>query len=586
MRRTWEALGRRLSIPPAVAACLAAALLAASLGLGLYSSYAGRAESVRQARVQAEILAGSLAAPLAFDDVAAMRDYLEALRANPAVEAAGVYGPSGRLAAAFRRGAERPPEVSAPGQPVFHHEILAVTAPVVEGTTRLGSVYLSIRTETFLARAARYLGIGLVVLMGSLLVVVLSASHARLSAAHRDLQLEIAERQKAEAALRQAQKMEAMGQLTGGVAHDFNNLLMVASSGLDLMERTTDEARRKRLKEGIRQAIDRGAKLTQQLLAFARKTPLKSEVADLAEQLRQMENVLDRSLREDIVVRIEAAPDRWPVEVDLAQFEVAVLNICINARDAMPAGGSIGIRLDNLPATDADRPDFVRVAITDTGSGMPPEVLQRIFEPFFTTKGPGQGTGLGLSQVYGFAQASGGDVQVESAPGSGTTVSLLLPRSTKSVAAPPAEPPATPPKAHGPSRVLLVEDDDRVANLVGEMLVELDYAFHRVANANAALDVLKSGAQFDLVFSDMVMPGEIGGLDLARRVIDELHLPVLLTSGYSASAAEAAAQGLPLLIKPYRIEVLAGQLAALLQDQPHAPGRRARDGSPTNQRGD
>jgi len=255
--------------------------------------------------------------------------------------------------------------------------------------------------------------------MASLLIAALGASHASLTEAHRKLQEQIEEREKAEEALRQAQKMEAMGQLTGGVAHDFNNLLMVASSGLDLMDRTSDPIRRDRLKQGIRQAIDRGADLTQQLLAFSRKSPQKTEVVNLPDLIAGMRDVLDRSLREDIKVSIEAQDGLWPVEIDPAQFEVAVLNVAINARDAMPNGGVIAVRLENAPGDESQPGDMVRVTVTDSGHGMAPELLNRAFEPFFTTKGVGQGTGLGLSQVYGFARASGGDVKIESELGRG-----------------------------------------------------------------------------------------------------------------------------------------------------------------------
>ncbi len=553
-------------VTPAVAIAIGLAILALSVGLAAFNERAGRLESARQAQVQADILAGSVAAALAFDDVPATREYLNALRANPAIEAAAAYDEDGRLAAGFHRVSPAPPAAAVAQPPVvFDARKLTVTAPVIQGTTRLGSVYLRLSTETLLRRATRYVGIGGIILMASLLVAVLGSSHARLREAHRKLQDEIDEREKAEAALRQAQKMEAMGQLTGGVAHDFNNLLMVASSGLDLMDRTTDPARRERLKQGIRQAIDRGASLTQQLLAFARRAPVHPEVLDLGSSLRGMQNLLDRSLREDIAIEVKPAPDLWPVEVDPSQLEVAILNCAINARDAMPAGGRIVIRAENLPAGPGQPRDMVKVCIIDTGVGMAPDMVSRVFEPFFTTKGVGQGTGLGLSQVYGFARSSGGDVTFESAEGEGSTVCIRLPRSDKAPPVPVAPTIAVAGDNTRRCKVLLVEDDDNVAGLVEEMLEELGYDAVRAPNAVRALDTLETQPAFDLVFSDMVMPGEMDGLALAEEIADRRpDLPIVLTTGYSNAAASAAAKGIRLLVKPYRIEALASELQTAL----------------------
>jgi len=562
-RRPPPARTRSPGLSSRFAIVVSCGLLLVSFALGVYANRTARTQELRQANVQAQILANSLAAPLAFEDQGAIASYLQALHANPAVEAVAAYGVDGRLAAGFRRGAAQPPSVNKVTPPRIADGQLVVTAPVVQGSTQLGSVYLRTATDPLVRRLARYSGIGIIVVMASLLIGVLGAANASLREAHRKLQAEIAEREKAEEALRQAQKMEAMGQLTGGVAHDFNNLLMVASSGLELIDRTSDPDRRERLKQGIRQAIDRGANLTQQLLAFSRKTPMKSEVVDLRALLEEMNQVLERSLREDITVSVRADGEIWPVEVDASQFEVAVLNIAINARDAMPTGGAITIRLAN----EGHR---VRVAVSDTGVGIPSEAIPRLFEPFYTTKPVGQGTGLGLSQVYGFARASGGEVRVDSTVGQGTTVTLLLPRAEKTLTRPP--PPSAAPRSKDAlrkGRVLVVEDDSHVAELVGDMLQELGYEPRHVANASDALDLIRASADLDLVLTDMVMPGLIGGLDLARRIMAERpDLPVVLTTGYSASASEAAADGLRLLLKPYRIEALAAELQAALKARP------------------
>ena len=415
-------------------------------------------------------------------------------------------------------------------------------------------------------RLNRYVGIATIVIMASLMVAVLGASYASLNRTNVALREEIEGRRKAEEALRQAQKMEAMGQLVGGVAHDFNNLLMVASSGLDLMDRTTDPARRERLKEGVRNAVDRGAKLTQQLLAFARRSPLNPEVVNLEAAIRSMQDLLERSLREDIVVRTVAQPGVWPIEVDASQLEVAVLNIAINARDAMPGGGVIRIEMANEPGNEGT-PDRVRLAITDTGVGMTPEMIAQVFEPFFTTKEVGHGTGLGLSQVYGFVRSSGGEVGIESEVGRGTTVFMLIPRCLKGAQAHPAavQEARKPPRRR--CRVLLVEDDDQVAGLVTQMLDDLGYDVVRAPAAAPALDVLESGATIDLVFSDMLMPGDMNGLELARKIAAQRpNLPIVLTTGYSSAAKSAAAEGLRLLVKPYRMSALAAELEAALAE--------------------
>jgi len=274
--------------------------------------------------------------------------------------------------------------------------------------------------------------------------------------------------------------------------------------------------------------------------------------------------VLDRALREDISVDLTAEPGLWLVEVDPSQLEVAVLNIGLNARDAMPNGGAIKIDLRNDPSALSGAP-AVRLSIADAGAGMAPDVVSRIFEPFFTTKGVGRGTGLGLSQVYGFARASGGEVAATSRAGEGTIITLLLPRVERPLDVSEAPVEIVVRAEDRQRRILMVEDDDRVAEWVGEMLHELGYAHERVATADSALERLRRQPDFDIVFSDMVMPGERSGLDLAREIkAAYAGLPVLLTTGYSESASAARAEGLRLILKPYRIETLAGELATAL----------------------
>jgi signal transduction histidine kinase len=541
---------------PAIGIAIACLLLVASLGLAYHNEGQARADKIREVDVQARVLAASLAGPLAFDDETSTREYIDALKASPDIDAAGAYDGSGKLVAGFARTGEPLPARGQVTAPIVQGSEIIVTQTVAQNGTRLGSVYVVAATESWSRRVARYLGIAIVMVMACLLVAVLAAFYASVSAANRRLEAEIVGREEAEEALRQAQKMEAMGQLTGGVAHDFNNLLMVASSGMELLERTTDPVRRDRLKDGIRQAIERGAKLTQQLLTFARRSPLSPEVMDVGHRVHELQDLLERSLREDVQVEFEFADGLWPIEVDPSQFDVAVLNIAINARDAMPEGGRIRISAHNYPAGGETRRDMVRVSIRDTGSGIAPEVLEKVFEPFFTTKGVGTGTGLGLSQVYGFVRSSGGEVKIESVVGRGTIVHLMFPRSTQIL--PSDDAGATRMRrAEHDATVLVAEDDEYVADLVCEMLRELGYKSRRGATAHEALRLLEESGPFDLVLSDMIMPGKMNGLELAREVVRrEPGMPVVLMTGYSEAAASAAAEGIPLLVKPYTIEAM------------------------------
>lgn len=384
-----------------------------------------------------------------------------------------------------------------------------------------------------------------------------------LEASNTALRDQIRVRAEVEEKLRQAQKIEAIGQLTGGVAHDFNNLLMVISGGLEMLDRQADPARRKRLMDGMRQAAERGSGLTRQLLAFSRRQELKPQTINLARQIGGMRELLDRSLRGDVHVVIDLSPDLWPVDVDASELELVVLNLAVNARDAMPKGGTIKITGENKAAgAEADgHGDFVRLVVADDGSGMTPEVQARVFEPFFTTKDIGKGSGLGLAQVHGFAEQSGGTVKIESQVGKGTTISLLLPRSPNRPAFDQhhlVDLHVARRRAEAAGNVLLVEDDDEVAALVAEMLDELGFEVVRAASAAAALGALANGRSVDLVFSDIMMPGGMNGVELAKEIrLRRSDLPVLLTSGYSEAAKQdAEAQGIKILRKPYQLAEL------------------------------
>jgi PAS domain S-box-containing protein len=366
---------------------------------------------------------------------------------------------------------------------------------------------------------------------------------------------ETTEQRRLDETLRQSQKMEAIGQLTGGVAHDFNNLLTVILGNLGHAAAGSIDERR-RSTSAIQRAAEHGAALTRQLLAFARRQALNPSAIDLVDQLAGLHELLRRSLPPNIEISVDEPKDLWPVETDLNQLEVALINLALNAKDAMPNGGRLAIRLRNAvlekSASENDAPngEFVALSITDTGTGIPPHVRGRIFEPFFTTKEAGKGTGLGLSMVYGFAKQSGGHVDVQSEPGRGTTFTLHLPRAKE---APRPQTIAAPPEsAHGPVAVLLVEDDADVADVSIAMLEHAGHRVERVESAAAALAALRRRQAFDLVVSDVYMSGPMNGLDLAREIRRRFpDLPVLLVTGAGDSIVEAMAEGFATLQKPF-----------------------------------
>jgi two-component system NtrC family sensor kinase len=307
---------------------------------------------------------------------------------------------------------------------------------------------------------------------------------------------------------------------------------------------------------------------------------------DLRQDMPKLIDLIRTSLRGDIGVETRVAADLWPIEVDPSEFELALLNIVVNARDAMPKGGRLKLAARNRTFSNngghaADLAgDFVEFAIADTGHGIPAAVLPRVFEPFFTTKEVGKGTGLGLSQVYGFAKQTGGGVTITSEPGVGTTVRLLLPRSVALVPADAAEP-RPQAAAQSISTILLVEDNDEVADTTAAILEDLGYEARRARNAGEALTMLSNGGSFDLLLSDIVMPGGTSGLDLARTVRQRFPaLPILLTTGYSTAAREAAAEGLTILQKPYRRQTLASALGQFLEPRSASEAPAARSYPP------
>jgi signal transduction histidine kinase/CheY-like chemotaxis protein len=380
--------------------------------------------------------------------------------------------------------------------------------------------------------------------------------------AQRSLELEHTQ---LEQELWQAQKMEVIGQLTGGMAHDFNNMLGIIMGNLELMEgKTLSDAEEYRL--SAIQAINRGAELVKALLAFSRQQPLNPTVVDVNEQVSKLIRLLRRVIGEEIEITIRTASDLGTVRVDSVQLESVITNLAVNARDAMPKGGKLTISTHNVVFDDDFarqnmdvRPGpYVAIEITDTGVGMPDDVLARAFEPFFTTKEIGKGTGLGLAMVYGFIKQSHGHIKISSEVGHGTSVKLFLPLHRDGKARPVIkELPAAMTSKRGET-IFVVEDNDDVRRMTVKQLHDLGYKTLEAANGKEAQDIIDDGQSFDLLFSDIIMPGEISGFELARHALERYpYLPILFTSGFPGATVEEQREIMPgrtfdLLSKPYR----------------------------------
>jgi PAS domain S-box-containing protein len=400
----------------------------------------------------------------------------------------------------------------------------------------------------------------------------LSEANRRLAEANERLVAEAAERERVEAALRQAQKMEAVGQLASGIAHDFNNLLTSILGNLELLDmRLPDERLRKLVQAAARSAL-RGAKLNEQMLAFSRKQHLAPRAVDLNALVAEIEDMLRRTLGGTVEVTTAFAPDLWPALVDPHQLELVILNLAINARDAMPLGGRLVIETRKIKASDLDKTlglapgDYVRVSVADTGVGMSEEVLARACEPFYTTKEVGKGSGLGLSQVYGLAQQSGGGMRIKSAAGKGTTVEVYLPRSL-------AQPTATlqddrrPQVVERRATVLVVDDQEDVREVAGAQLEALGYRIMLAASGDTALDLMDKDNAVDLLVVDYAMPG-MSGIEVAQAVRGKSPgLPVLLVTGYAETGRiNGQIDNARVLKKPYRMAELADAVERALRD--------------------
>ena len=583
-----------LRIGPALALLAALALLLAGLAATLYGETSYRAQKTREATAQAEVLAASITAALQFADIQALQEYAQALTANPEILAAGIYDEKGQLVAAQTPGAQGLPQQVRLGEPLFEADTVTVTVPVLQEGQVLGTVYLRALSEPLARRLARYSGIGLLVVMASLLVAVLGAAQGALgranaeverratdlAAANAELERQMEERARAEEALRQAQKMEAIGQLSGGIAHDFNNLLTIVKGSLQVMQSRLSKGRTDvgQYIASAMDGIDRASAVTQRILAFSRRQPLSPRATDLSRLVLGMNELLRHSLRQQIAVDTRLASDWWTM-CDANQMENVILNLAINARDAMPEGGRLLVETRDVRAGEAApggvaERDYVLLAIADTGTGMSPAVLERAIDPFFTTKPLGQGTGLGLSMVFGYVTQSGGRMHIDSQPGRGTTISLLMPRHEITEAELPAG--AAVRKVDGAGdqapTVLVVEDEALLRMLAVETLREEGYTVIEAGDGQAAWRILETDARVDLLMSDVKLPG-MNGYQLAEAGMQRRpDLKILLMTGYAQDLVpgKVAEAGIPILYKPFNIGELAAQARRLLGDAPRA----------------
>ena len=561
----------------------AAALVAAGLIIGLFNEKAYQAGRAQALTAQAEVLSATVEPALVFLDRAAAIELVSALKANPQIAAAAVYDAAGARVAELHRQGEAGPRMDAEQARSSAAGDHAVTAPVVHEGKPIGLVYLRNTTDPPATVVQRHAGVALLLLTAVLLVLMAQSARgtqlraaeeaaaraAELAALNSDLRQQVERREAAEQALHQAQKMETLGQLTGGMAHDFNNLLQTVQGALDLISKApSDLARVERWSRIGLEAAERGARVTAQLLAFSRSQKLEMRPVQVGALIDRLRELLPNILGAGIEVAFEVADQGLPVVADAVQLELAVLNLCINARDAMPNGGRILVaaRFEAIE-NDVELPPgaYVRLSVNDDGVGMPEDVRARAFDPFFTTKGVGKGTGLGLAQVYGIAKQSGGVARIDSAAGRGTTVSIILPQC----AAPDGSaiddrfaPRLQPGRS---ARVLVIDDDAGVRAFICDALAAYGLDCIGASDGPAGLERLRNEA-FDLLIVDYAMPGITGAEVATAALALRPDLPIIVASGYAESSALEAAMGRPveLLRKPFDSAALLNRVAASL----------------------
>jgi signal transduction histidine kinase len=432
-------LSRAISWSALVGALL---VLMAGVAVTIYEEQLYGAQRLRESREQAEILAASVTAALSFNDRRAADEYVEPMRVNPEIEAVGVYTKDGALLAGFSRKGTTP-LLSHISAAKHERDRLVITIPVSQQNTVLGTVYLRAQAEPTQSRVLRYAVLAMIAIMAVIVIAGLGGAllrlqwqSQRLEEANLRLQSEMGERARAEETLRQSQKMEAVGQLSSAIAHDFNNLLMIIKGNLHLLQRKAQLPEKDRHVAAAMEGVNRAAALTQRILAFSRKQDLSPTTIRLDELISSMDDLIQHSLRENIEILKDLQSSGWVI-VDRNQMENVILNLVINARDAMANGGRLFIRTENMHVNaneldDCAPGDYVKLSVQDTGVGMSEVVRAKALDPFFTTKPIGQGTGLGLSTSFGFINQSRGRLEIDSAPGQGTTVTILLPRTTPS----------------------------------------------------------------------------------------------------------------------------------------------------------
>ena len=598
----------RTNFWPGVAAAGVLLLLLVGGGIVMYTEQSYQEAKTQQADAQSRVLASTVTAALAFDDRKAAHEYVNALAVDPQIRVAAVYDAKGNPFAVYARSiADAAPKAATLAGPRIHGDQVMVGVPVRQGSTTLGSVYLQMGIDPISRRLERYGILALLVAMASLIFVLLGIAQRRLAdanerlrrqgldlaAANENLRAQIAERERVEGVLRQAQKMEAMGQLTGGIAHDFNNLLQVIMGNLEVLQRrklvTSDDATR--MIASARRGAERAATLTQRLLAFARRQPLDPKPFDVNKLVNGMSELLHRTLGEAIRIETVQAGGIWRVHADANQLENALLNLAVNARDAMASGGKLTIETANVllderyaDANEIPAGQYVMIAVSDTGQGMTDEVAAKAFEPFFTTKDVGKGSGLGLSQVYGFIKQSGGHAKIYSEPGQGTTIKLYLPRFAQEDDAEAAPPSPASPRGQADRLILVVEDDEDVRAHGVAMLKELGYAVIEAADGAEALRALEANREVRLLFTDVGLPGRLNG----RQLADEARrrnptLEVLFTTGYARNAIVHHGRldpGVDLITKPFTFTALASKVHAIFERRVANASAQTAGGSP------
>jgi len=568
----------RAVLAPFSVLLIATVVIGAGLLAAIYDTQIYQSQKIRALEVQAEILANSVAAALAFEDRETALQYVTALQANPEISAAAVYGLDGSIYASYARDDRPLPFPAYEGPAGFEGGFLVTSLPVVQNDRLLGRIYLREPGEPLGRRIIRYGGFILLVAMGSLVFAVLISARKELAAKNAELQArntslleQIEAREKVEEALRQSQKMEAVGQLTGGIAHDFNNMLAVIIGALELLKRRAARGETN-LNEFADAALDgaqRAASLTQRLLAFSRQQALRPEPVDVNKLVAGLSELLRRTIGENIRIETVLAGGMWRTSVDPHQLENALLNLAVNSRDAMPDGGRLTIEtanshLDESYAREVGVPagQYVMLAVTDTGTGMKAETVAKAFDPFFTTKGVGKGTGLGLSQVYGFVRQSGGHVKIYSEIGQGTSIKIYLPRHLGEAATATTSTASVIHDSQG-TCVLVVEDEPSVRSFAVAALKEIGYRVLEAPDAATGLRLLEQHPDVEILFTDVVMP-DSNGRQLAERAVKlRPMLKVLYTTGYTKNAVVhngVLDPGVHLLSKPFTIEQLSAAL--------------------------